>query len=213
MTTIKVRGAIIKEVQIGESDKHLTIFTKDMGKIIVRARGAKNAKSKFITAQSFAYCDFIIYKGANFYSLTQIDLIESFYNIRLNYENLMIAYEITSIIDKYVLIGHIEQAESNETLFLLINSLKELSKNMIDANTVYTIFKLKFLQICGLAPNIENGYIYGLTSPVKVNEEIQSSLKNILSTKTNLVFKCKVSESTQKHLKNVCNLFLKELEI
>ena len=83
MSVGKIRGIVIGEAQRGESSKQITVLAKGVGKVRLSARGAKNAKSHLLAGtQLFAYCDFTIYEGRGFWSVTQIDLIESFYGLR-----------------------------------------------------------------------------------------------------------------------------------
>lgn len=212
MSTIKIRGIIIKESPVGESDKYLTIFTKDRGKLIIRARGAKNSKSKYLTAQLFAYCDFVIYSGKNFYSLTQIELLESFYNLRLNYDSLMIAYNIISMVDNYFT-GSIDNEESSDILLLILKSLKRLTKKGIDQNLIQSVFTIKFLQIVGLAPTLDYQYVYGLDQPIKINTDIFLTLNYILNSDVHNVYSFYTSSKVQKALENLCKLFLPKLEL
>ena len=211
MTTIQVRGIIIKETQVGESDKYLTIFTKDRGKLIIRARGAKNAKSKFITAQMFAYCDFVIYKGSGFYSLTQIELLESFYNIRNDYDTLMLAYDVTNTYDKY-LPDVIEEDESTDFLLLLIKTMKELSRDIIAHDLVVCVFKLKFLQLCGVAPTIEKDYLQGLDAKIKVTNATAYTINYIIDADIAKVYSFTLDKDTKQSLQDICDLFIPKLD-
>ena len=43
---IKIRGIVLKEVFVGESDKIITILAKDYGKISISAKGARKPTGK-----------------------------------------------------------------------------------------------------------------------------------------------------------------------
>ena len=59
----RVTGLIIKETNVGEADKILTILTHELGIIQAVANGARSYKSKFIAAcQLFCYTDFVLSK-------------------------------------------------------------------------------------------------------------------------------------------------------
>lgn len=216
---IKIRGIIIKESPVGESDKYLTIFTKDRGKITIRARGAKNAKSKFLTAQMFSYCDFVCFHGGTgtgFLSLTQVELIESFYNLRIDYDRLMIAYDIAKIIDKYMA-GSLDDVtdpiDSSFILLLLIKSFLVLSKNKIDKELIYNIFRIKFLQILGLAPHADNGLVHTEYDNIKINNTLQYAINYILTQSIDTVFNFNIDESALTHLSKICDVLVKSLDI
>ena len=101
MSSEKIRGIIIRENFSGESDKFLTIFAKDKGKISVFAKGARNTRSKFLASSSlFTYGDFIIRTVTKTPTLITADVIESFYNIRNDFATAVYASCFAEFIDK-----------------------------------------------------------------------------------------------------------------
>ena len=57
-------GMVIKCSDVKEFDKRLVILTREMGKIVVFARGAKRPKSALVPASRiFAYGEFELYPG------------------------------------------------------------------------------------------------------------------------------------------------------
>ena len=78
MGTEKLRGIVIGERIKGESNKQLVVLAKGLGRVLLSARGAKNAKSKLLAAtQLFCYADFVVYTGKGFTSVTQAELLHS----------------------------------------------------------------------------------------------------------------------------------------
>jgi DNA repair protein RecO (recombination protein O) len=114
---------------------------------MLNARGAKNIKSKLLSGtQLFSYCDFLVYEGRGFYSLTQADLIESFYGIRTDMDKLAEAVYLAELVDKTCPIG----MEQDNTLRLLLYSLAALEKTKLPPRLISRIFEVKYLQISGL---------------------------------------------------------------
>lgn len=216
--TIKLRGVIIKESPVGESDKYLTIFTKERGKITIRAKGAKNAKSKFLVSQIFSYCDFICFQGgtgAGFLSLTQVELIESFYNLRLDYDRLMIAYDIAKSIDRYM-VGSLEDVtdpvDSSFILKLMLKSYLALSRDLIDKDLIYIIFQIKLLQILGLAPNVEENFVQTEHDNIKINETLKYTLQYIIEQSIDKIYTFNVDKNTLKQLSEICEISIRSLD-
>ena len=90
---LKVKGIVIKESDTGEAGKRIVIITKEHGKMLLSARGAKKITSKTMAGtQLFSYCEFTLFEGKGFYSVTQADVIESFYGI---------SEDIEAYLDKY----------------------------------------------------------------------------------------------------------------
>lgn len=184
MSSEKIRGIIIRENFSGESDKFLTIFAKDKGKISVFAKGARNTRSKFLASSSlFTYGDFIIRTVTKTPALLTADVIESFYNIRNDFATAVYASCFAEFIDKAL----IEKVPDNNALLLLLKSLQKLSKENAEPRLTGCIFHLRFLDILGYRPDDEilsslsaTGYsaaLYILSSPL--NKAFNISLDTV----------------------------------
>lgn len=146
MGVVKLRGIVIGENQNGESSKRILVLAKGVGRVMLSARGAKNTKSKLLSGtQLFSYCDFLAYEGRGFYSMTQADLIESFYGIRTDMDKLAEAVYLAELVDKTCPTG----MEQDDTLRLLLYSLAALEKTQLPPRLVSRIFEVKYLQISG----------------------------------------------------------------
>lgn len=206
--TVNLRGVIIKETPVGESDKHLIILTKTKGKLMVRARGAKNPKSKFITAQIFTYGDFVVYCGKGFYSLTQIDLIESFYNIRLDYDILSGAFYIARLTDKFIQ-GEMNEEDGSALLYLVLKALQALN-NKSDPENTKILFHLKLLELAGFAPALKGNILLGLNEEIPLKENTAEELAFILNLPAKKVFNYNIEN---RDIKNICAWFSEKLEL
>ncbi|MCI8633726.1 MAG: DNA repair protein RecO [Lachnospiraceae bacterium] len=125
MKESKVRGLIIKEAPMGDKDKRLIMLTREMGKISVIAKGALSPKSKWGAAsQLFSYGDYVMSKGQSFYYIKEVQLIESFYALRVNLERLAYATFMAEVAETLILDG-----QENQTLmYLLLRGLMVLCK-------------------------------------------------------------------------------------
>lgn len=147
MGIVHFRGIVIQENQNGESSKRILVLAKGIGRVSLSARGAKNTKSKLLSGtQLFSYCDFMAYEGRGFYSLTQADLLESFYDIRMDMEKLAEAVYLTELVEKTCPAG----MEQDETLKLLLYALTMLEKTEMFPRLISRIFEVKYLQLSGL---------------------------------------------------------------
>ena len=85
MGTEKLRGIVLREQAKGESNKQIVLLAQGVGRVLLSARGARRVKSKLLAAtQLFCYADFVVYEGKGFYSVTQAELQNSFYGLRLD---------------------------------------------------------------------------------------------------------------------------------
>jgi DNA repair protein RecO (recombination protein O) len=151
MRTIKARGLVLKEYEAGEADKRILLLCKEHGRIMAYARGARKPRSKFLAAaQMFTYADFVLADGRGFFSVTQADVIESFYDLRTDYDILCAAHSIADVCDKTVL----ENFNCDELLRLVLKSLSVLTKNLFPPKQVVAVFLLRFFDFYGLRPNV-----------------------------------------------------------
>ena len=152
MGTIKTSGIIISETNLGDYDKMLTMLTPGIGKISCVAKGARRPKSALLAGTQFlCFGNYMMYKGANTYSINSCDTIEVFYNIRTDLDKLNCAVEITKIIR--------DVTEENENCYkilqLYLNTLYVLSETDKNPELIVSIFKMKLLCFLGYTPRIK----------------------------------------------------------
>lgn len=147
MKTEKLRGIIIGEQPKGESNKQLIVLAKGVGRVLLSARGAKNAKSKLLAAtQLFCYADFVVCEGRGFYSVNQADLLKSFYGLRLDMDKLAEAMYLAELTQRTCPAGMVQ----DEILELLYYALSVMEKGTLPPKLISRIFELKLLQISGV---------------------------------------------------------------
>lgn len=146
----KTEGIILSELRFRDTSKILTIYTKELGKISVMARGAYRPKSRILAStQPFSYNEFQFSKGKNFYYIRQIDIIDTFYNIRNKIERIAYGFFILELLDKSVI------EEKNEKIFkLLVKALNILSSMNSGFLKFIVSYELKYISFLGYRPEI-----------------------------------------------------------
>lgn len=151
MKLIKVKGIVIKETQYNDNDKILTVFTDELGKISCMAKGAKKTNSSLLApCQFLVYSEFVLYKGTSFYHINSAEIIDTFYNLRIDYDKLDTAYSITKVLMQAIC----EAEEAKEALSLFLNTMYVIENKNMPAKFVEAIFKLKLISLLGYMPNI-----------------------------------------------------------
>lgn len=235
MRTITATGIVIKEVNSGEADKFITVLLKDYGKMTIFCKGARNTKSKFLAGASiFSYSEFVIFMGAKTPTLCSVSLIESFYNLRLSYDNLVCASYFTQMADKLIL----TDVNTDDFIRLIFIALKKLCKDDANINFVMSVFEFKFLEILGIFPAShfcgncnksfldfvdENKVFFDLNGLICYNCSQKSDEQKILVDYSTIyvinyildadikdVFNFTTSEETLLKLKRCVKLFIKE---
>ena len=152
MSYIKTKGVILKEINVGEADKIVTIFSRNKGKISGSAKGARRPKSRIIAgSQLFCYSEFVLFKGKDMYSITSCDVIEPFYEIRNDLVKLTYAAHINEIVLDVVQ----EELPSTKVLQLFLNSLYMLSKTEKAPEQIARVFEMRLMAILGYAPSVK----------------------------------------------------------
>ncbi|MBI2634808.1 DNA repair protein RecO [Candidatus Peregrinibacteria bacterium] len=125
MKATSINGIILGHKNLGESDKIIHIYSRELGKLRIVAKGARKITSKFTghleTLNVFMAS---IYFGPRNIILTEITTERTFKNIRENFERLNSALSIADITNKTVyenqLLCH---AETNYFVMLKLTTL------------------------------------------------------------------------------------------
>ncbi|MDK2811052.1 MAG: repair protein RecO [Petroclostridium sp.] len=151
MSILRTQALVIKETNVGEADKIITLFARGKGKVQASARGARSPRSRLIAGTQFlCYGDFILYKGKELYRVSQSEVIENFYNIRNSIEKLSYATYFVELASEAIDEGY----ANNNLLKLLLNTLHMLSATNKEPRLLKIIYELRLMSIIGYAPNL-----------------------------------------------------------
>ncbi|NTV90165.1 MAG: DNA repair protein RecO [Clostridiales bacterium] len=158
MGYVKVKGIVIKEVNTGEADKIITIFSRQRGKMTASARGARRPTSKYAAGtQILGYNDYVLFSGKDMYSVNSSEVIEPFYEIRNDIVKLTYAAHILEIVSDTLQ----ENQPANRALQLLLNTFHILAKTDRDPALATLVFELRYLAISGYAPFVSGCSVCG----------------------------------------------------
>ena len=150
---VKVKGLVIKVKNINENDKYLTVLCEEYGKITFKAAGVRNFKSKYIAvAQPFAYSEFTLFKAPTFTRMNEAQIIESFYDIRMDLASLALAVYLSDIAS-VICVG--ESKDEGQILRLLLNTLHIISNKKMPNKIIKAVFELRALTKSGFMPSLD----------------------------------------------------------
>ena len=157
---ITVTAVVMRDVNMGDSAKALTCFTKELGRISDAASGAKKITGKLSSATSlFTLSRMRLIKGkGEMYKLVGADVLESFYNITSDYDSYTSACNLTVKTLKIIQ----DQLEDSQLFDLYISTLRCLSLHIKEASFVETVYYIKLTDISGWGPDIDELYEKGL---------------------------------------------------
>ena len=155
MPILKTKGIIIAENYSSDYDKMLVMLTPSLGKISCSAKGARKTRSSLLASTQFlCYGEYVLYKNptSDVYNINSCDIIEIFYNIRIDLEKLEKVSEITKIIQNVTT----ENDDNCRILQLYLNTLYVISEKEKNMELVVSTFKLRLLATLGYAPEVIN---------------------------------------------------------
>lgn len=149
---IQTKAVVIKENNVGETDRLVTLLTEKAGVIRAFARGARSVKSKALSAtRLFCYAEMSIWASADKYVIREAEPIEVFFGLRNDIAKIALAGYFSQLL--------IELAPSEENaadyLKLTLNCLHFLEKGTKPAAQLKSIFELRLLSMAGYMPAIE----------------------------------------------------------
>ncbi|MFP4958281.1 DNA repair protein RecO [Bacillus subtilis] len=148
----KCEGIVLRTNDYGETNKIVTLLTREHGKIGVMARGAKKPNSRLsAVSQPFLYGSFLMQKTSGLGTLQQGEMILSMRGIREDLFLTAYAAYIAELVDRGT-----EEKKSNPYLFeFILESLKQLNEGT-DPDVITFIVQMKMLGVMGMYPELNH---------------------------------------------------------
>lgn len=218
---VNTRGVIIKETKVGESDKILTVFSEDLGKIRISARGARRQGNRLSGVRLLCYASFTLFKNSKGYRLNEFELINSFSPVSADIEALSLASYFSEIMCAVTQ----EKVPDRRLLSLFLNSLYILGKNTLAPALVKAVFEMRCTCLIGYAPQLsacvlcggaaegfsgeDGGTVCRSCRPgVSPLGEALAVLRYICSAPDKRVFLFKVSDEILAQISPICEDYL-----
>lgn len=152
MAISKTEGIVLRHTNLGEADRILTILTRNKGKVKAIAKGCRKPKSSLLSSSEvFVFSEFVMYKGSNFYHISQAMTRQTFYNIRKDLLRLSYANYFAELAEAVS-----DEDISSERLFLLLaKALYYLSTGEVPMGLIHLGYQLKLMDISGYRPNLD----------------------------------------------------------
>lgn len=149
--TFNTDAIVLKIVKTGESDRLVTFLTRDRGIIKAFAKAADRPKNKLhMSTNLFCYGNFTFYEGAKATKVEECDLNETFFGLQKDIETLALAQYFNELIIETAPV----EADSNEYMRLLLNSLYFLAKGEKDSKLLKSVFEMRLACIIGYMPSL-----------------------------------------------------------
>ncbi len=220
---VKIRfstdGLVIRDGNIGDNDRLITIMTRDLGVIRAFVVGAKSIKSKRSSATSLlAYSNFNIDKKGDTYKIVEATANKVFFGAGSDIVILSIAQYFCE------LCYNLGPQDSNceEFLRLILNSLHFLTEKGRNPELIKAITELRIAAISGYMPNLiacdscgkfedevmyfklDDGTLYCKDccgdNCISVTFDMLKAMRHIVYSKFDSLYSFELSEGTAKQL-------------
>lgn len=228
MAIKKANGLILKEVTVKDSDKIITVYTKEEGKISLYVKGAKKQKNKMLAGTTlFAFSEFVYKEGKNLGKLYECNVYENHKNILRDLNKSTYASYISEFLNAHTLEGEINE----DILKLTMVALRNINIKKMDLKLIKLVYELKFLVLLGIYPNFfkcsscqdkkamffdykEGGVICSKCKEndphiFKLSEDTIKAYKYIVLSDIKSVFNFKVNDRVLNEMKRLNSSFLK----
>lgn len=144
-------GLIIRTVNVGESDRAVTVLTKENGLMSAFATGARKQNSKNGAATSLlTYSELTVSKSKDTCRITDSEAKEVFFGLRGD----ILKYALAQYICELCLVLVPFDVEDSETLRLVLNLLYCLSNDKLDIYSVKAVTELRLMTLAGFMPEL-----------------------------------------------------------
>lgn len=148
-----LQGIVIRSIDYGESHKIITLYTAELGKISLMARGAKKIKSRHTAVTQLFTCgEYTFYKQAGkMGTLNHAEVTSSMLGLRNDLTKTAFAAYLAEMIERLL---HDEEASSY--LYAQFEAALQALDDNKEPAIVAHLFEIKMLQFQGYTPHLED---------------------------------------------------------
>ena len=196
---ITVTGIILKQSPVGEYDRHISLLTKERGKISAFARGARRPGNKLAAATNpFSFGVFKLYEGKNSYTIADAEIQKYFEELRTDYVGACYGMYFAEVTDYYTR----ENNDEREMLKLLYQSLRALCAESLPNPLVKCVFECKAIAV--------NGEFPGVPKDRELEQGTVYALQYIAASPVEKLYTFTVSDSVLAQLQQVADNYMKK---
>jgi DNA repair protein RecO (recombination protein O) len=160
MTPGKETDAIVLDCRDqGESDKIVTFFCRQAGRLSGIAKGAKRSKKRFVNKLelfSWLQLTYSLPRHGTLAFIAAAELQSSFLNLRQN----VALYNAATVIREFLLMGSSDKDRDNRVFEILLWALQALDDQRPALSIIIT-FLIRFFEYIGYRPNLSHCYHCG----------------------------------------------------
>jgi len=146
----KVEAIVIRHTDYGEADRLLVLFTREMGKVRVIAKGVRKAHSrKAGHLEPFTCSILMLAKGTSFWIVSQAETVDAFLSMRENLTKTAQTAYALELLERFT-----SDEEANLALYRLIKEILIDINQEDDPFCILQYFQFRFLELVGFRPEL-----------------------------------------------------------
>ena len=197
---------VLRSVDYKESDKILTLFTQDQGKLTASARGIRKKGSAIAAGcQLLAWSEMVLYDFQGRWSVKEAATERLFRGVRDDIERLALGCYFAEVAELLA----VEGEENPGLLSLTLNSLHALDK-LPDKplHLVKAAFEWKAIALAGYEPLIDGGHVRGEGFSITLPPPAIAALEHILRGDPKRLFSFRMEGAALKQLASAAEGYL-----
>lgn len=149
--TYRATAIVLRRLNIGETDRVVTLYSREKGKLSSIAKGARRPLSKLAGAtELLTYGRYFLAIGREMDVITQTEILQSFPGIRKDLKRIAHGTYIVELVNAMV-----EEREPNYDLFDTLLSSLYLLEGEVDPEIVARHFELQIMSLLGYRPELD----------------------------------------------------------
>ncbi|MCR4716323.1 MAG: DNA repair protein RecO [Lachnospiraceae bacterium] len=168
---VELNGIVLSSSNLGDYDKRIVVLTKEKGKAVIFAKGARKMNSPLTAAcQTFAFGTFKVYEGKN-YNLNEASIKDYFVELREDIEGLYRGFYFCEMVEHFT----VEGSQDVDILNLLYVALTALRKKQMRASLIQIAFEMRIMASFGLGMEVSSCLLCGKEETEKEHNLVRFS--------------------------------------
>lgn len=152
MPLVETEAIVLRTYRLGEADKIVSLFTRQMGRIRAVAAGAQRTKSRYGgSLESLSYVRLWVFERENrdLGRLNAVEIIESFFDMQREYATNVAAQYVSEVTERLL-----PERDINERAFRLVLVVLRAMKNFREVDRPLVYFDYWILRLAGFLPDL-----------------------------------------------------------
>ena len=149
----ETEAIVLRTYRLGEAEKIVSLFTRQMGRLRAVARGAQRTKSRYggsLEPLSYVRIEIFERENRDLLYLNSVELIESFFSMQADYRVQLAAQFLAEVGERLL-----PEREVNERIFRLLLAVLRALKHSGEVNRPLLYFDYWMVRLGGFLPDFD----------------------------------------------------------